>query len=60
MMDMLNGLWRLAGVPTRQVNGTEDYRPRTEDGIASVAYWYQTEPHAPFPVLPDPAARGNR
>ena len=20
---------------------------------ASVAYWYQTEPHAPFPVLPD-------
>jgi hypothetical protein len=22
---------------------------------ASVAYWYQTEPHAPFPVLPDPA-----
>jgi D-arabinan exo alpha-(1,3)/(1,5)-arabinofuranosidase (non-reducing end) len=22
----------------------------------SVAYWYQTEPHAPFPVLPEPAA----
>jgi len=22
---------------------------------ASVAYWYQTEPHAPFPVLVDPA-----
>jgi hypothetical protein len=23
-----------------------------EDDIASVAYWYQTEPHAAFPVLP--------
>jgi hypothetical protein len=21
--------------------------------IASVAYWYQTEPHAPFPKLPE-------
>lgn len=24
-----------------------------QDDIASVAYWYQTEPHAPFPSLPD-------
>lgn len=24
-----------------------------QDDIASVAFWYQTEPHAPFPVLPD-------
>lgn len=24
-----------------------------QDDIASVAYWYQTEPHAPFPALPD-------
>jgi len=24
-----------------------------QDDIASVAYWYQTEPHAPFPPLPD-------
>jgi hypothetical protein len=24
-----------------------------QDDIASVAYWYQAEPHAPFPVLPD-------
>jgi len=23
------------------------------DDIATVAYWYQTEPHAPFPPLPD-------
>ncbi|HTV81964.1 MAG TPA: glycoside hydrolase family 172 protein [Acidobacteriaceae bacterium] len=27
------------------------YRPRQDD-IASVAYWYQTLPHAPFPKLP--------
>ncbi len=24
-----------------------------QDDISSVAYWYQTEPHAPFPTLPD-------
>lgn len=23
-----------------------------QDDVASVAYWYQTEPHAPFPALP--------
>ena len=23
-----------------------------QDGISSVAYWYQTEPHTPFPPLP--------
>lgn len=28
------------------------FLPLTDD-IASVAYWYQTEPHAPFPKLPD-------
>ncbi len=26
-----------------------------EDDIASVAYWYQREPHVKFPPLPDPA-----
>jgi hypothetical protein len=26
-----------------------------EDDIASVAYWYQVEPHARFPPLPDKA-----
>ena len=25
---------------------------KTEDDLASVAYWYQTEPHAAFPPLP--------
>jgi hypothetical protein len=24
-----------------------------QDDLASVAYWYQTEPHAPFPKFPD-------
>ncbi len=24
-----------------------------QDDISSVAYWYQREPHAPFPKLPD-------
>ena len=24
-----------------------------QDDIASTAYWYQTEPHAPFPAFPD-------
>jgi hypothetical protein len=28
------------------------------DDIASVAYWYQSEPHAPFPALPALAQRG--
>jgi hypothetical protein len=27
------------------------------DNFYSVAYWYQTEPHAPFPALPEPASR---
>ena len=30
---------------------------KTEDDIASVAYWYQTEPHAAFPLLPPVDAR---
>ena len=28
------------------------YLPLADD-IASTAFWYQTEPHAPFPALPD-------
>ena len=27
------------------------------DDVSSVAYWYQDEPHAPFPDLPDRDAR---
>jgi hypothetical protein len=40
---------------TVQALGWQDngkYLPLMDD-IASVAYWYQTEPHAPFPPLPD-------
>lgn len=32
-------------------DGSGRYLP-LEDDIASVAYWYQAEPHAPFPPLP--------
>ncbi|WP_293451555.1 glycoside hydrolase family 172 protein [Phenylobacterium sp.] len=31
------------------------YRP-LDDGFSSVAFWYQAEPHAAFPKLPDDAA----
>jgi hypothetical protein len=34
----------------------ENNQPRylpLQDDIASTAFWYQTEPHAPFPELPD-------
>ena len=30
---------------------------KLNDDIASVAYWYQTEPHASFPALPSPEHR---
>jgi len=33
------------------------YRKLSKDVISSVAYWYQTEPHAPFPKLPALADR---
>ena len=32
------------------------YQPLSDD-IASVAYWYQTEPHAPFPKFPPLSVR---
>ncbi len=35
------------------------YQPLTDD-IASVAYWYQSEPHAGFPVLPGRDGRFSR
>ena len=31
-----------------------------QDDYASVCYWYQAEPHAPFPVLPAPEERWPR
>jgi hypothetical protein len=38
--------WRSA------LEGKPRYLP-LQDDIASTAFWYQTEPHAPFPQLPD-------
>ncbi|MCA1595021.1 MAG: DUF2961 domain-containing protein [Chloroflexi bacterium] len=38
--------WRSA------LGGRSRYLP-LQDDIASVGYWYQSEPHAPFPALPD-------
>lgn len=38
---------------------TRKYQPLADD-IASVAYWYQAEPHAPFPRFPELAARWPR
>ena len=32
--------------------GVQRYLP-LQDDIASTAFWYQAEPHAPFPALPD-------
>ncbi len=32
--------------------GSDGKYKRLSDDIASVAYWYQREPHAPFPTLP--------
>lgn len=40
--------------PKREA-GNGRYLP-LEDSLASVAYWYQLEPHAPFPTLPADAA----
>lgn len=38
--------WRSA------LNGQRRYLP-LQDDIASTSFWYQQEPHAPFPALPD-------
>ena len=37
--------------------GPDGKYAKMDDDIASVAYWYQAEPHAPFPALPDLEAR---
>ena len=35
------------------------FQPLADD-IASVGYWYQTEPHADFPTVPPPNERWPR
>ena len=37
--------------PGARLVARRQYQPLTDD-IASVAYWYQREPHAPFPAFP--------
>ena len=37
--------------------GADGKYKKLADDIASVAYWYQAEPHAPFPKLPRLAER---
>jgi hypothetical protein len=37
--------------------GSDGKYKKLSDDIASVAFWYQTEPHAPFPKLPALAER---
>jgi len=37
----------------------EKFRMLQHDVIASVAYWYQAEPHVPFPEFPDLTERQN-
>ena len=37
--------------------GRDGKYKKMADDIASVAYWYQAEPHSPFPKLPDAAER---
>ena len=43
------------GASLAKILGDGTYRP-LDDYLASVAYWYQAEPHATFPDLPNDAA----
>jgi hypothetical protein len=43
------------GASLTRIVGDGTYLP-LHDELSSVAYWYQAEPHAPFPRLPDDAA----
>ena len=55
----------IAGTPRAPSRSTKSIKVTIEHGHAnhradnfySVAYWYQTEPHAEFPALPPPEAR---
>ncbi len=44
---------RTSESPSRRWAGAETAAScHLQDDLASTAYWYQTEPHAPFPTLP--------
>ena len=42
----------VAGESRRRIHNLFARYQLLRDDIASVAYWYQAEPHAPFPTLP--------
>ena len=39
-------------VELQQIGVNEDNYFERQDDVCSVSYWYQTEPHGAFPVLP--------
>ena len=47
-------------VELQQIGVGEQGLFERQDDVSTVAYWYQTEPHAPFPELPASAARRPR
>ena len=52
----LNNVVRVTVQALGWVHGREPRYLPLRDDIASVAYWYQTLPTAPFPDLPGPEA----
>jgi len=44
----------------QQIGADEHGLFERQDDVSSVAYWYQTEPHAPFPPLPGASLRRPR
>jgi hypothetical protein len=54
---LFNGSLR---VTLQQIGANEHGLFERQDDVASVAYWYQSEPHQPFPVLPAASARAPR
>jgi hypothetical protein len=56
---VLQHIWMVEGVAIQALGWGEDGKYKLlSDDIASVAYWYQNEPHAPFPALLPPEKRG--
>jgi len=47
-------------VTIQQIGHDGEHLFERSDDVASTAYWYQTEPHAPFPALPDANLRRPR
>ena len=40
-------------ITMQQIGMSNEWHFERQDDISTVAYWYQGEPHAPFPELPD-------